>query len=123
MAANSSHIFYPPGGTIGTSENNNFVLPDLNSCISALQASINISAQGVCTITNIGTAFMMINNIPLARGETASLQENNKLKIGDYYLTVNEIEMEKYHSVKQEITKADLSEAVWDELNIPKKLQ
>ncbi|WP_387491074.1 type VI secretion system-associated FHA domain protein [Photorhabdus sp. RM96S] len=117
MAANSSHIFYPPGGTIGTSENNHFVLPDLNSCISALQASINISAQGVCTITNIGKAFMMINNIPLARGETASLQENNKLKIGDYYLTVNEIEMEKYHSVKQEITKADLSEAVWDELN------
>ncbi|MER2472342.1 MULTISPECIES: type VI secretion system-associated FHA domain protein [Photorhabdus] len=117
MTAHSSHIFYPPGGTIGTSENNHFVLPDPNSSISALQASVHISAQGTCTITNIGTAIMMINNIPLARGETTSLQENNKLQIGDYCLTVNEIETAKYHPVKQEITKADLSEAVWDELN------
>ncbi|MQL49962.1 hypothetical protein GEA64_19205 [Photorhabdus khanii] len=113
---NSSHIFYPPGGTIGTSENNHFVLPDPNGCISPLQASVHISAQGACTITNIGTAFMMINNIPLARGETTSLQENNQLQIGDYHLTVNEIETAKDHFAEQEMT-TDFSGALWEELN------
>ncbi|WP_214086555.1 type VI secretion system-associated FHA domain protein [Photorhabdus heterorhabditis] len=117
ITANSSHIFYPPGGTIGTSEDNHFVLPDPSGCISALQASVHISAQGACTITNIGTAFMMINNIPLARGETTSLQENSKLQIGDYYLTVDKTETTKYRSAEQEIPETDISAALWDEFN------
>lgn len=85
--------FYPPGGTIGRSEDNNFILPDDSRTISRLQLLVHTSAEGDCRITNRGNVINVeFNGIPLEHGRQVELQDGDLLGIGDYTLVVSEID-------------------------------
>ena len=85
--------FYPPGGTIGRSEDNNFILPDDSRTISRLQLLVHTSAEGECRITNRGNVINVdFNGIPLEHGRQVELQSGDLLGIGDYTLEVSEID-------------------------------
>ncbi|MBK0098350.1 type VI secretion system-associated FHA domain protein TagH [Erwinia sp. S63] len=84
--------FYPPGGTIGRSEDNNFILPDDSRTISRLQLLVHTSAEGECRITNRGNVINVdFNGIPLEHGRQVELQSGDLLGIGDYTLEVSDI--------------------------------
>jgi FHA domain-containing protein len=85
--------FYPPGGTIGRSEDNNFILPDDSRAISRLQLLVHTSAEGECRITNRGNVINVdFNGIPLEHGRQVELQSGDLLGIGDYTLEVSHID-------------------------------
>lgn len=85
--------FYPPGGTIGRSEDNNFILPDDSRAISRLQLLVHTSAEGECRITNRGNVINVdFNGIPLEHGRQVELQSGDLLGIGDYTLEVSAID-------------------------------
>ncbi|EIE3256418.1 type VI secretion system-associated FHA domain protein TagH [Escherichia coli] len=82
--------FYPPGGTIGRSTDNDLVLPDNERAISRLQAIVHTSADGECHITNRGNVTrVMLNDIPLERGRQVELQDGDILGIADYRIQVS----------------------------------
>ena len=89
----SSFEFYPPGGTIGRSEDNNFVLPDESRTISRLQLLVHTAADGGCRITNRGNVINVeFNGLPLEHGRQVELQEGDILGIGDYTLAVSGVD-------------------------------
>ncbi|MDU6431541.1 MAG: type VI secretion system-associated FHA domain protein TagH [Pantoea sp.] len=89
----TSFDFYPPGGTIGRSEDNNFVLPDESRAISRLQLLVHTSANGECRITNRGNVINIeFNGIPLEHGRQVELQSGDLLGIGDYSLAVSDLD-------------------------------
>lgn len=88
----SSHDFHAPGGTIGRGRDNNLVLPDNDRAISRLQAIVHVSAEGECRITNRGNVTrVLLNDIPLERGQQAELQEGDILGIDAYRIQVSRI--------------------------------
>ncbi|WP_058969994.1 type VI secretion system-associated FHA domain protein TagH [Type-D symbiont of Plautia stali] len=121
--------FYPPGGTIGRSEDNNFILPDDSRTISRLQLLVHTSAEGECRITNRGNVINVdFNGIPLEHGRQVELQSGDLLGIGDYTLEVSDIagEIPAARQPTQQATQAtsikrgipsDVPGEIWDSLS------
>ncbi len=83
--------FLPPGGTIGRSMDNDLVLPDENRAISRLQALVHVAADHQCRLTNQGSVTtVMINDVPLKRGDQAILRHGDTLGIGDYLIQLSD---------------------------------
>ncbi|WP_416778481.1 type VI secretion system-associated FHA domain protein [Xenorhabdus budapestensis] len=87
-----SYDFSPPGGTIGRSKDNNWILPDEEQAIARLQAVVSISADGECRITNRGSASeLLLNTIPLAPDRQVEIRDGDVLNIGDYQIQAVDI--------------------------------
>ncbi|WP_232370338.1 type VI secretion system-associated FHA domain protein [Xenorhabdus lircayensis] len=85
--------FSPPGGTIGRSTDNNWVLPDEDQAIARSQAIVSISADGECRITNRGAASeILLNTIPMAPDRQIEVRDGDVLNIGDYQIQVINID-------------------------------
>ncbi|WP_340620531.1 type VI secretion system-associated FHA domain protein [Xenorhabdus siamensis] len=90
--AQLSYDFSPPGGTIGRSKDNNWILPDEEQAIARLQAIVSISADGECRITNRGSASeLLLNTIPLAPDRQVEIRDGDVLNIGDYQIQAVDI--------------------------------
>lgn len=77
------------GGTIGRSDTNTLALPDPERHISRLQAEITHGA-GSYAVRNVGSANpIMINDRPVAPGESAPLTDGDELQVGSYLLRVS----------------------------------
>ncbi|MDC9590238.1 FHA domain-containing protein [Xenorhabdus sp. XENO-10] len=84
-----SYDFIPPGGTIGRSPDNNWVLPDEAQAIARLQAVVSISTDGECRITNRGSASeILLNTIPMAPERQIEIRNGDVLNIGDYQIQI-----------------------------------
>ncbi|MBC8953433.1 type VI secretion system-associated FHA domain protein TagH [Xenorhabdus sp. PB62.4] len=84
-----SYDFTPPGGTIGRSTDNNWVLPDEEQAIARLQAIVSISSDGECRMINRGTASeISLNTIPMAPDRQVEVCDGDMLNIGDYQIQV-----------------------------------
>ncbi|WP_237386325.1 type VI secretion system-associated FHA domain protein TagH [Xenorhabdus sp. Sc-CR9] len=84
-----SYDFIPPGGTIGCSTDNNWVLPDEKQTIAHLQAIVSVSADGNCHITNRGTASeVLLNTMPMAPDRQIEVRDGDIIGIGDYQIQV-----------------------------------
>lgn len=84
-----SVTFRPPGGTIGRSQDNDLVLPDESRAISRLHALLHLSASGECRLTSQGSVAPVIHNgTALPRGGQVSLQDGDRLQIGEYLIAV-----------------------------------
>ncbi|MDX7990436.1 type VI secretion system-associated FHA domain protein [Xenorhabdus littoralis] len=84
-----SYDFIPPGGTMGRSTENNWVLPGEEHAIARLQAIVSISADGGCRITNRGAASeVLLNTIPMAPDRQIEVCDGDVLNIGDYQIQV-----------------------------------
>lgn len=86
--------FQPPGGTIGRSVDNDLVLPDEKRAISRLQALVHISAEThECRLTNRGSVTpVLLNDVPLERGQQVLLHDSDLLSIGYYQVRVNSLD-------------------------------
>jgi predicted component of type VI protein secretion system len=81
-----SAIFGPKGGTIGRSEENDFVLPDPKRYVSRTQASIKNDGEHY-TITNLSQASpILINGQEINFEREHVLQPGDEIKIGLYLL-------------------------------------
>lgn len=81
--------FTPPGGTIGTGPECNFVLPDSSRKVASLQAVVYVSSAGECHISNRGTSgAMSLNDSVLQTGQRYEVHENDTLTIGDYQIKI-----------------------------------
>lgn len=121
--------FYPPGGTIGRSEDNNFILPDDSRTISRLQLLVHTSAEGECRITNRGNVINVdFNGIPLEHGRQVELQSGDLLGIGDYTLEVSDIDGQMpaprvtppqatHAKPVQRIAESDVPGEIWESLS------
>ncbi|MDR0217531.1 MAG: FHA domain-containing protein [Enterobacteriaceae bacterium] len=127
--AHLSHDFSPPGGTLGRSQDNDWVLPDEEQKIARLQAIISISVEGECRITNRGSATeILLNTIPLAPNRQVELRSGDVLNIGSYQIQATDSEKPIYrrendsdeNSPIQATTSSDvpsgIPNSVWDEL-------
>ncbi|MDC9595431.1 type VI secretion system-associated FHA domain protein TagH [Xenorhabdus anantnagensis] len=84
-----SYDFIPPGGTIGRSPDNNWVLPDEAQAIARLQAVVSVSTDGECRITNRGSASeILLNAIPMAPERQIEVCNGDVLNIGDYQIHI-----------------------------------
>ncbi|CDL87917.1 type VI secretion system-associated FHA domain protein [Xenorhabdus cabanillasii] len=87
-----SYDFLPPGGTIGRSKDNSWILPDKEQAIARLQAIVSISADGECRITNRGSASeLLLNTIPLAPDRQVEIRDGDVLNIGGYQIQAVDI--------------------------------
>lgn len=78
--------FSEQGGSIGRSDNNTLVLPDLEKHISRLHASI-ISRGGSFVIQDHGTVTpVYVNGRPLGKGQEAAIVAGDEIGIGGYML-------------------------------------
>ncbi|MDE9483388.1 FHA domain-containing protein [Xenorhabdus bovienii] len=84
-----SYDFMPPGGTIGRSPDNNWILPDEGQAIARLQATVSVSIDGECRMTNRGAASdILLNTIPIAPDRKIEIHDGDTLNIGDYQIQV-----------------------------------
>ncbi|AOM40270.1 type VI secretion system-associated FHA domain protein [Xenorhabdus hominickii] len=84
-----SFNFTSPGGTIGCSTENDWILPDEEQAIASLQASVSISATGECCMINRGAASeILLNAIPMAPDRQVEVRDGDVLNIGDYQIQV-----------------------------------
>ncbi|MDC9592072.1 type VI secretion system-associated FHA domain protein TagH [Xenorhabdus sp. IM139775] len=84
-----SYDFIPPGGTIGRSPDNNWVLPDEGQAIARLQAVVSISIDDECRITNRGAApEILLNTLPMAPDRQIEVRDGDILNIGDYQIQI-----------------------------------
>lgn len=80
--------FDAQGGTIGRAPNNHLVLPDPEKFVSRLHASIVFEAgRFFIQDSSTGGTFLNGNDIPLHQAR-APLHDGEKLRIGDYELSV-----------------------------------
>jgi len=79
-------VFDARGGTIGRADHNTMALPDPQRHVSRLQAEI--VAQGMSfVIRNLGAANpILVNGRTLAHGDTATLNQDEQVRIGGYLL-------------------------------------
>lgn len=81
-------IFDARGGTIGRSEANTLALPDPERRLSRLQAEVSSGATGY-VIRNAGsTTTILLNERPLAPGDSGRLAHRDELRLGGYVLRV-----------------------------------
>ncbi|MBD2779192.1 type VI secretion system-associated FHA domain protein [Xenorhabdus szentirmaii] len=110
-----SYDFSSPGGTIGRSTDNNWVLPDEELAIARLQAIVSISAAGECWINNQGSASeVLLNMIPLAPGHQVEVLDGDTLGIGSYQIQV--INISKKTAQQENTHQSDIPSGVWDDL-------
>ncbi len=87
-----SYDFIPPGGTMGRSPDNHWILPDKEQAIARLQAVVSISTDGECRITNRGAASeILLNTIPLIPDRQIEVRDGDILNVGDYQIQVMNI--------------------------------
>lgn len=77
------------GGTLGRAEDNTLTLPDPKRHISRQQAELSLDARGY-SISNIGSGNpILLNQQPVAPGESAGLADGDELQVGAYLLQVS----------------------------------
>ncbi|WP_340616129.1 type VI secretion system-associated FHA domain protein [Xenorhabdus entomophaga] len=121
-----SYDFTPPGGTIGRSTDNNWVLPDEEQAIARLQAIVSVSSDGECRMINRGVASeISLNTIPMAPDRQIEVCDGDMLNIGDYQIQVVNIKQSAPPSATTRTLNtaepsdnkpADISNEVWDGL-------
>ena len=75
------------GGTIGRAAGNDLELPDPGKYISRNHSKIDF-AEGRYTLMDLGANPSWINDRPVGAGKSASLENGDRLLIGDYVLEV-----------------------------------
>ncbi|WP_233420594.1 FHA domain-containing protein [Xenorhabdus nematophila] len=97
-----SYDFSPPGGTIGRSMDNSWVLPDEELAIARLQAIVSVSAHGECWINNQGSASeILLNKVPLAPERQVEIRDGDMLNIGHYQIQLIDIKKKSSPTGKQ----------------------
>lgn len=79
-------MFGEAGGSIGRSDTNTLILPDLQRVISRVHARIEYRGGGF-VISNVGSNPITVRGRALAQGETVPLFAGDELVIGSYSLT------------------------------------
>ncbi|MDX7985952.1 hypothetical protein FE392_01185, partial [Xenorhabdus sp. 12] len=84
-----SYDFIPPGGTIGNSADNNWILPIQGQSTAPLQVIVSTYTDGRCCITNRNTASeILLNTRPIAPDHKIEIHDGDMLNIGDYQIQV-----------------------------------
>ncbi|CAM3361130.1 conserved hypothetical protein (probable component of SST VI cluster) [Xenorhabdus nematophila ATCC 19061] len=110
-----SYDFSPPGGTIGRSMDNSWVLPDEELAIARLQAIVSVSAHGECWINNQGSASeVLLNKVPLAPERQVEIRDGDMLNIGHYQIQL--IDIKKNPVPPENNSQSDVPGGIWDEL-------
>ncbi|WP_237387893.1 type VI secretion system-associated FHA domain protein TagH [Xenorhabdus sp. Sc-CR9] len=110
-----SYDFSPPGGTIGRSTDNNWVLPDEELAIARLQIVVSISSDGGCQINNQGYASeVLLNMIPLAPERQVEIRDGDMLNISNYQIKITDIE--KNPLPQSNDKKSEIPNGIWDDL-------
>ncbi|PHM45643.1 putative FHA domain protein [Xenorhabdus mauleonii] len=87
-----SYDFIPPGGTIGNSTDNHWVLPVQGQSIAPLQIIVSTDATGRCCITNrSASSEILLNTIPMTPDRQIEIHDGDMLNIGDYQIQVASI--------------------------------
>ncbi|PHM53242.1 putative FHA domain protein [Xenorhabdus hominickii] len=116
-----NYDFSPPGGTIGRSTDNNWVLPDENQVIARLQVIVSITADGECRINNQGSASeVLLNMIPLAPDRQVDIRDGDILNIGDYQIQVidvkNSSQQQTISQQQPNTSESAIPSEVWNDL-------
>ncbi|PHM72494.1 type VI secretion system-associated FHA domain protein [Xenorhabdus kozodoii] len=114
-----SYDFMPPGGTIGRSPDNHWVLPDEGQAIARLQATVSVSIDGECRITNRGAASdILLNTIPIAPDRKIEICDGDTLNIGDYQIQVININQGANNANAPPLAtiRKDIPNEIWDGL-------
>ncbi|WP_244590580.1 type VI secretion system-associated FHA domain protein [Xenorhabdus mauleonii] len=118
--AQLSYDFTPPGGTIGRSKDNNWVLPDEELSIARLQAIVSISADGECWISNRGSSSeILLNAMPLRAERQVEIRDGDTLKIGNYQIQVTDIAQNALapeNNVPKNHSETEIPNGVWENL-------
>ncbi|SFU73581.1 type VI secretion system-associated FHA domain protein TagH [Xenorhabdus koppenhoeferi] len=110
-----SYDFSPPGGTIGRSTDNNWVLPDEELAIARLQIVVSISSDGGCQINNQGHASeVLLNMIPLAPERQVEIRDGDMLNISSYQIKITDIEKNSHPQSNDK--KSEIPNGIWDDL-------
>lgn len=83
--------FGEAGGSIGRSDTNTLILPDLQRVISRVHARIEYRGGGF-VICNVGSNPITVRGRALAQGETVPLFAGDELVIGSYTLTAQRLD-------------------------------
>lgn len=75
------------GGAIGRADDNRLVLPDPTRRISRLHARV-VFVDGAFDLVEVGANPIEVNGLPLGPGQKARLQDGDRLRIGNYDLSV-----------------------------------
>ncbi|WP_319938078.1 type VI secretion system-associated FHA domain protein TagH [Xenorhabdus littoralis] len=110
-----SYDFSPPGGTIGRSTDNNWILPDEELTIARLQAVVSITADGECRINNQGSASeILLNMIPLAPERQVEIRDGDRLDIGSYQIKVMNVDKTPLSPLNR--NQPENTNGIWDDL-------
>lgn len=80
--------FDAAGGAIGRADDNRLVLPDPTRRISRLHARM-VFVDGTFDLVEVGANPIEVNGSPLGPGQRARLHDGDRLRIGDYEVSVS----------------------------------
>ena len=87
MGAAAEHVFDESGGSIGRAPNNAWALPDPDRVVSGTHAVIR-SDQGEYYLRDSSTNGTTLNSFAMGKGDERPLRNGDRLKIGNYDVSV-----------------------------------
>ena len=91
MGAAAEHVFDESGGSIGRAPSNAWVLPDPDRVVSGMHAVIR-SDQGEYYLRDSSTNGTLLNSFAMGKGDERPLRNGDRLKIGNYDVSVEIID-------------------------------
>jgi type VI secretion system protein ImpI len=85
----SSHVFPAAGGTLGSTESDDWLLQDHAGRIRPAHAEIRLSDGQFCLIDRSGHTFINHATLPLGRDRRVALRDGDELGLGEYRVRVH----------------------------------
>ena len=90
LGKRSSRLFGVTGGRIGRSQDNDWVLPDPDRYVSSHHAKVSFRAgQWILEDTSTNGVFINGSDAPAALEGAYTLQDGDRLRLGDYEMIVS----------------------------------
>jgi len=111
------------GGSIGASDNNNWVLRDRKNSVHDTHCFIDFFDHQFCLTDNSDACYINGASMPVGRGQRVRLNENDQLTLGEYQVRVYLQEDNPRHHASQTLEQLMLSREATDTLHDDKPAQ
>lgn len=111
------------GGSIGASDNNNWVLRDRKNSVHDTHCFIDFFDHQFCLTDNSDACYINGASMPVGRGQRVRLNENDQLTLGEYQVRVYLQEDSPRHHASQTLEQLMLSRESADTLHDDKPPQ
>lgn len=85
----SSHVFHTAGGTLGSADNDDWLMQDHAGCIQPGHAQLQHHEGRFCLLDRSGQTFINRATMPIGRDRRVALRDGDELQVGGYRLRVH----------------------------------